>query len=339
MVVAAMCFAAILTVGRQAAIEADIAEELSGPAARTLSVTDTSGEGLNAQACVDVLSGVSGVSAVIGRGIPTDVVNGALGDGASKVAAVELLGPVETSVEITVGRAPRSGEIIVPEGMLDDLRLEEPAGYLEAADGRQWSVVGAFRPKPAFEDLSSTAVAIQGRNYDTTIQQITVVAESAESTAAVRDTALAILDVDPETANISTPSAASSTVQSVTGELAGYGRELLFLIVGVGAFFVAVVVLADVLIRQRDLGRRRTLGITRSALIAVVGLRTCAPAILGSLIGAAGGQIVMVVQNNPVPWDFIVAVPMLAVITATLICLAPASYAANRDPVTVMRKP
>ena len=43
LVVAAMCFAAVATVGRQAATEAAVAAELSGPGARVLTVTDTGG--------------------------------------------------------------------------------------------------------------------------------------------------------------------------------------------------------------------------------------------------------------------------------------------------------
>ena len=45
LVVAAMCFAAVATVGRQAATEAAVAAELSGPGARVLTVTDTGGTG------------------------------------------------------------------------------------------------------------------------------------------------------------------------------------------------------------------------------------------------------------------------------------------------------
>ena len=46
----------------------------------------------------------------------------------------------------------------------------------------------------------------------------------------------------------------------------------LLLILGAGAFFVSIVVLADVLIRRRDLGRRRTLGIGRGDLIVAAGV-------------------------------------------------------------------
>ena len=85
---------------------------------------------------------------------------------------------------------------------------------------------------------------------------------------------------------------------TITGELAGLGRSLLLLILGAGAFFVAIVVLADVLIRRRDLGRRRTLGIGRADLVLLVAVRTAAPAVLGAVVGAGTGYAVVVGQGG-----------------------------------------
>ena len=84
--------------------------------------------------------------------------------------------------------------------------------------------------------------------------------------------ALAVIDPDPRASSIQTARALSAGNQVITGELAGLGRSLLLLILGAGAFFVSIVVLADVLIRRRDLGRRRTLGIGRGDLIVAAGL-------------------------------------------------------------------
>ena len=57
LVVAAMCFAAVATVGRQAATEAAVAAELSGPGARVLTVTDTGGTGFLTGATAATLAG------------------------------------------------------------------------------------------------------------------------------------------------------------------------------------------------------------------------------------------------------------------------------------------
>ena len=63
LVVAAMCFAAVATVGRQAATEAAVAAELSGPAARVLTVTDSGGTGFLTGATVATLATTVGVLA------------------------------------------------------------------------------------------------------------------------------------------------------------------------------------------------------------------------------------------------------------------------------------
>ena len=124
---------------------------------------------------------------------------------------------------------------------------------------------------------------------------------------------------------------------TITGELAGLGRSLLLLILGAGAFFVAIVVLADVLIRRRDLGRRRTLGIGRADLVLLVAVRTAAPAVLGAVVGAGTGYAVVVGQGGALGLDFVAGVAVLAALTAVAASLLPAAFAAFRDPVRVMR--
>ncbi len=339
LVVAAMCFAAVATVGRQAAAEAAIAQELSGPEARSMTVTDTSGSGTLTGPTLRVLTGLDGAGAVIARQTPVDAVNGALGEGSDRVAVVQAYGTIDQAVTITRGRLPGTGEAVVPTDMLDTLRLEEAAGYLQAPDGKQWAIVGEFTPREPFGDLGSLAVAGGELTSETTLQQIRVVADSVEHVTIVRDTTLALIDADPTEVRVAVPTALSASNQAVTGQLAGLGRSLLFLILGVGAFFVAVVVLADVLVRRRDLGRRRTLGITRPDLVTLVALRTTSPALLGALLGTLGGYLFVTRQAGTMPVDFTLGVAVLATLTATLACFPPAAYAATRDPVEVMRTP
>lgn len=138
---------------------------------------------------------------------------------------------------------------------------------------------------------------------------------------------------------VESPTGLAELTQAVGGQLAGYGRSLLLLILGVGAFFVGTVVLSDILIRRRDLGRRRTLGATRADLTALVTVRTITPAAIGALVGSLAASVVNASAGYPAPLDFTVAVAVLAVLTASLGALLPAGYAARRDPVNIMRTP
>ncbi len=338
LVVAAMCCASVLTVGRQAAAETALAEQLSGPEARTLTVSDTRG-GVLTGSTVLTLADLSGTSSVVARERVWDAANGALGQGAQPVAVVGLHGRVETALTLEKGRWPQRGEAIVPTKLLSTLRLDQPVGFLESGDGRQWQVVGSFAARAPFSDLDSMAVSLPETTAATQIQQVRLVAESREQAEPMRAAALAVIAGDPSAVQVSGPAAAAETTAAAMAQLTAFGRELMLLILGAGAFLVAVVVLADVLIRRRDLGRRRTLGITRGDLVLLVALRTAVAATAGALLGAGLAYLWLLREGVGVPADFVGAVALLAALTAVIACILPAAFAAARDPVEVMRTP
>lgn len=337
LVTAAMCIAAIVTVGRQAAAEASVAQELAGPAARTLEVVDTSGSGMLTASVVRTLQGLDTAGAVVARQTPQDAYSGALGRGSDPVAVTGVLGDLDQALEITQGRMPGAGEVIIPQPMVQSLHLAEPIGFLEAADGTQWSIVGAFLPREPFVDLQDTAVTVPAIHSDTVVQQIQVLSQDAASTRPMVSAAVAVVAADPQKIQVLTPTAMSEGSQNVSGQMAGLGRSLLLLILGAGAFFVAVVVFSDVLIRRRDLGRRRTLGITRADLIGLVAIRTTAPALIGAVLGVLAGRMVLGEQAGALSWEFTGAVAVLAAATALASSLPAAMFAASRDPVQIMR--
>ena len=337
LVVAAMCFAAVATVGRQAATEAAVAAELSGPAARVLTVTDSGGTGFLTGATVATLAGLDSAEAALARDMPVDTVNAAIGAGGTRVAVTHVVGTVDRGVELTRGRLPGPGEVVVPEAKLAELGLAQPSGALESGDGRQWAVVGAFEALTPFEDLADYAIAVPAAPASLVVQQVRVLAPDTAGTRAMQDSALAVIDPDPRSSQVQTARALAAGNATITGELAGLGRSLLLLILGAGAFFVAIVVLADVLIRRRDLGRRRTLGIGRADLVLLVAVRTAAPAVLGAVVGAGTGYAVVVGQGGVLGLDFVAGVAVLAALTAVVASLLPAAFAAFRDPVRVMR--
>ena len=274
LVVAAMCFAAVATVGRQAATEAAVAAELSGPGARVLTVTDTGGTGFLTGATAATLAGLDTAEAALARDSPMDAVNTGIGRGGARVAVTNVVGTLDRGIELTRGRLPAPGEVVVPEAKLAELGLAQPSGAIETTYGRQWAVVGAFQAQDPFQDLDGYALTVPAAPDALVMQQVRVLAADTAGTRAMQEAALAVIDPDPRASSIQTARALSAGTQVITGELAGLGRSLLLLILGAGAFFVSIVVLADVLIRRRDLGRRRTLGIGRGDLILLVAVRT-----------------------------------------------------------------
>lgn len=340
-VVAAMTFAALLTVGRQAAQEALLTEQLAGPDARTLTITSARSPGQIPYAVVPLLQGLQHAESVLATDLPRDAYNGALPAGGGTIAVTTAFGDLADAITITTGRLPGPGEVVVPVSRLGALNLDLPAGYLRTAAGQQWSIVGAFEAQPPYEHLNSLALTAPDPAFaaldGASLNQVKILAESTEQVRAVQAATLAIIDADPRAIQVGSAAAAADVSQAVAGQFAGFGRSLLLLILGAGAFFVGVVVLADVLVRRRDLGRRRTLGITRSDLVTLVAIRTTVPAGMGALLGTALVQVMLAVQSEPVPWDFAVAVAVLASLTALVASLAPAIFASRRDPVAVMR--
>lgn len=334
LVVAATACVALVTVGRQAALEADLARELAGPNSRTLTVTDVSGSRTLQSATVDVLRGLSGVEAVVGSNTPIDVVNGAVGD--PKVALVGLVGDTERALGLTRGRLPRTpSEAVISVEAQRRLGLAEPVGFLNSPDGRQWAIVGSFIPEAPFQDLATMAVTVVAG--DEPLRQVRTISARINDASATQNAALSIMAAGANKFSVDSPLAVAAAGQLVEKQVTGFGRSLLLLILGAGGFFVAVVVLADVLIRRRDLGRRRTLGITRADLVTLVALRTAVPAGIGAAGGMALGQGLGSLWGQAPGLGFALGVAVLACLTALLASIPPAVLAANRDPVAVMR--
>ena len=120
-VVATMCFAALMTVGRTAAAAADIAQRMEQAGARRLSVLDTRQQGFVNPRTLAVVRQLSTVQSANALGVPFDVVNGHVGRGGIRVAAWPVLGDLTTTATLIRGRWPQPGEAIVSTTQLGKL--------------------------------------------------------------------------------------------------------------------------------------------------------------------------------------------------------------------------
>ena len=87
------------------------------------------------------------------------------------------------------------------------------------------------------------------------------------------------------------------------------------------------------------MGRRRTLGLTRTDLIALVTARTAVTGAIGAAVGCSSAWAMNQATGFTTPVDFTVAVGVLATAVALVSALPPAGYASHLDPVNVMRTP
>lgn len=339
LVVAAMCFASIVTVGRTASAAADVAARMEQAGARQLSITDIQNTGFVNQRTLDVVRDVSTVESANALGQPFDVVNGVIGAGGQRIPTWPVLGSADGVVTLVRGRAPQPGEALVSATQLTALNLAEPAGYLTTTNGyAQYPIVGAYTTHAPFDDLAAGAIIIAAP--ETPGRELRVVIDDITSADPTQSAILSILaPPDAQAVQVSSPSAIAETARDLNAQMTGFGRTLLLLILTAGGFFVASVVLSDVLIRRRDLGRRRTLGITRADLVTLVCTRTAITALFGAALGCTAAWITNQAMGHATPADFTVAIGVLAVLTATVAALPPAIYASRIDPVNVMRTP
>lgn len=338
-VVATMCFAALTTVGRAVAAAADITQRMEQAGARRLSVVDNRQEGFVNPRTLAVVRQLSTVETANAIGVPFDVVNGHVGRGGIRVAAWPVLGDLTTTATLIRGRWPQPGEAIVSTTQLGKLSFGDPVGYLTTPDGlEQYPVVGSFASKAPFEDLGAgVIVAATAGDPGRELRVVITSVDAARST--VRSVMAVLAPTQVEGVAVESPTAIAETARDIASQQASYGRSLLVLILAVGGVFVAAVALADVLIRRRDLGRRRTLGITRADLTVLVTGRTLITSLAGAILGCLTGWLVNTSGGQPTPLAFAAAVGILATVAAVTSALPPAIYATRLDPVEVLRTP
>lgn len=343
LLVAVMCAATITTVGRTAAAEQQLVDRLDEAGSRVLSVADARGEGLLPPTVVDQASALSTVERGVGALIPIDVVNGVVGQGGTRVPAWGVHGDLRAVAELTGGRWPGPGEAVVSAPAMAQLGLEDPVGWVAGASTTvvsEWSVVGSFTPREPFDDYATGVLYVAPADQPVdTVHVVLADASSAQVTQAQVIALIAPPTMDALT--VTSPVSLAQLQAQVTGDLAAFGATLLLGVLGGGALLVAIVVLADVLVRRKDLGRRRALGATRVTIVGLVVARTVLPALLGAGLGVGAGLLAVsrIGAGVAPPADFSVGTATLAMASAMVAAIPPALYAATRDPVRVLRTP
>lgn len=252
-VVAGMCFAAVATVGRSASSVDEVTSRLDEAGARRLTVIDVKGLGFINPSTVRQLASIDTVQSVHALGTPFDTVNGSTGAGGTKIPTWQLTGDTATAVHIVRGRAPADGEAVVSVTTQLKLLLDEPLGFLTSLDGSaQYPIVGAYEATTALDDLDSGAIVNLSTNASA--RELVVTIDSVDSATPTVQAVLAVLAPPAQDdVSVESPTGLAETARQLEADLSRQGRSLLALILAIGGLFVAAVVLADVLVRQRDL--------------------------------------------------------------------------------------
>lgn len=333
---ASVCATTLMTVGRTASAEAEIEASMELAGSRELVVSDRLGAGQLSPVIVRAVSALEPVERAVGLTAARDVRSGHLADGGRPVPAWGVVGGIESVGVVTSGRAPGPGEALVSQSAMDALGLDEPVGFVVDGD-REYAVVGAFSAREPFAELASGVVLAFP---DAPARDLHVIAHDTRAVPVVQRITLSLV-APPAPGDVVVRSAASLAAlqQEVMGGLGVYGRQLVVLVLGAGAVLAGVVTLADVLLRRADLGRRRALGATRKALVALVILRVLFAALAGVVVGTVASLVVLRTWDVDVPAQFALGTAVLALLAALVAAVGPAVVAATRDPVSILRTP
>lgn len=346
LVMATACFAVLVTTGQAAANEARVVEEVDSAGTRLIALSDDGGAAGILPEAPGRLAALSDVTWALGLGAAADVTNPALPTG--RAAARPMVGELLADVLLVRGRRPQPGEAIVGSTAAAALSLGPGLGRVEAKDGAAAgigsapiAVVGVFDATGPLAFLDDVVlVAVEPGDLDT-LRYVYVMARDAavvdrlesvlaSSTPALHTTAL----------TVETPRGAIALRDVIAGRLGAASRQLMALIMGVGAVIIAVTVLSAVVARRRDLGRRRALGATRSTLVATLLGQVTVGVVAGVGVGVGAGLAVLAATTGSWPtWRFVVGVAGLSVLVALVTAAPIATYAAYRDPLRILRVP
>ncbi|QOR48234.1 hypothetical protein INS90_02800 [Trueperella pecoris] len=331
---AGMSAIAVASAGSHAATYSQIASSLTSPEARVFKVTESNQQALTTTLITSVRS-LSSVERALGMTTPEDVVAGNLGQGSIPVPLTRIYGDISSAVRLTSGRLPTHGESIVGLRAKDKLRLVDGIGYVESGVGQQWPIVGTFEAISPFGDLNDYVIVT---DEVPAYARLHVLAPNLATLPNMESAVSRVIGEHPGL-DITKNSAAASAADSLKlmSILRSSGTAQIAQTIGGGLLVIFGVVFADVLLHARDLGRRRTLGITRTNLVAFIELRVAYSAIIGAVLGAICAHLVLALQAVAVPARFTAATIVLTIAAAVLAALIPGVIAAYRDPVTVMR--
>ncbi|GAB3756078.1 hypothetical protein GCM10027591_05250 [Zhihengliuella somnathii] len=341
LVLAATSLVTITTVGRSAAAMDTLHDRLESAGSRTLVIRDIDNNNYVTATVADLVSSISATQGVTTTTRAIDLVNGALGSGGTVVGAWGIREGMQDAVTLTSGRWPQPGEALISESARERLQLDGAGGWVQAASHRtqlSLSVVGTYAAKDHVSDITDGIVFPAASNEP--VSTIFIVLDGPEAARSVQAAVVGII-APRELADlrIESPISAAELQSQLVGDLANYSGSLLAGLLLGGGFLAGIVCFADTLVSRRDIGRRRALGATRSAIVQLIVLRILIAAGGGLFIGLLTGWLASRWLGFHVPPSFAAGLAVLSLLIAGAFATAPAVYASRQDPLRELRTP
>jgi putative ABC transport system permease protein len=338
----------LVTSGQSEAFQQSVFAQIDSAAARSFELTVVDGAPLFPVSLVSRVESINAVELAFGLGPATDAHRAGLRDDSSKIAVFPFHGPMGQIVDVVDGRYPRSGEIILPNGMLTTVGFEHPIGTLSLdsptlrlrdASALDAALVGGFSSRLSHGFLDRIALRAPQSNEEG-IRRLWVTVDRFDGVNRVQNSIVAMSGVDPSTIRIESTRELEAIAEVLRGEVGGFARSVALAAVGISAVMAALIAFAAVQSRRVDFGRRRALGATRSTLVGLVVLQVAVPSTLGAVLGALSGVALVNWSSGLTPSPaYVLSLVVISCLAATIASLPPALLAAFRDPIRALRLP
>lgn len=241
---------------------------------------------------------------------------------------------------MTIGRSPQPGEVIVGSRLQSDLQLIEPSSSILDGDA-SLPIVGAFQGSGSLKDLDRLVLIGTDVGNRPTSTLVYILASNAAAVDRVVKQIVVLAGVqDSDDLSIETSSDLIELGLVVSGQVGALGRQLALVAVGTGMALVALTMALATNARKKDIGRRRALGASRSAVLGLSIFEGLIPTCIGTILGTLGGVAILILTLGNVPSvTFIGATTTLILLAGAISSLPAAAAAAWQDPVRVLRVP
>lgn len=328
---ATVVVAALQAASQSVAAQRQVREDLERSGSRTLTVFDDSGDADISAGAVSRIAALSTVAWAVGFGPVADVT---AFEGGTPVAASPVVG---TSPDLVLHPGSHRQGLLGSRDSLAALGLTAPAGQVFEAGGTPRAVVGSFSAAGELSGISNRVLAIDD-GWQGPLRTIVVQADSTEAVTALGAEVRSVLGAsEGSRVRVEVPEALAKARERLNTTLAGSGRLSVIGALAVGLLLTASTILAGVLARRRDFGRRRALGASRSQLVVVIVSHTLTAAVPAVLLAAVGTTPVLGPERTD--WSFTAGVSILALLAAAGAATVPGVVVARLDPLKVLRVP
>lgn len=338
-IVAGMCASVLLTTGRTVGAEDAVLSSIDSAGTRSIIVRAEPEAGLNSLV-LDRLTHLSGIESAIAFGAAIDTQNAGIADGIS-VPLRAVWSTDQKNLGIPADGIVNGATAWASSQALDQLGMLGAAGGVVTNEGRDYAVVGRLTVPEYLHFLEPMMLVPQTEEVEAPVSVLVVTTEQPALVAPVAKAVRSLLAVDdPSKVTINTSEAFVTLRALVEGQLGSFGRELVLVIFGIIAIFVASILYGFTMLRRKDYGRRRALGASRTLIFILVLAQMLILALIGATLGLAAAVAALVSTADPVPpMDFIGAVAVLTCAVTVIAATVPALVAARRDPIRELRVP